>query len=51
MTEKLFSYGTLQMEKVQLENFRRKLVGHPNILTHYEVRDCLIQDPKVIITS
>jgi hypothetical protein len=51
MGEKLFSYGTLQLEKVQLKNFGRKLVANPDILEGYEIRDCLIKDSEVIRTS
>ena len=49
--EKLFSYGTLQLETVQLEQFGRLLDGHPDTLTGYQIKDCAIQDPAVIKTS
>jgi len=39
MTEKLFSYGTLQIESVQLDSFDRKLIGQPDVLLGYEIRD------------
>lgn len=51
MNEKLFSYGTLQMENVQLKNFGRKLVGQPDMLAGYEIRNCLIKSPNVVNTS
>lgn len=51
MAEKLFSYGTLQFENVQLENFGRKLKTTDDALQGYEVRDCLIRDPQVVKTS
>jgi len=51
MNEKLFSYGTLQFEQVQIKNFGRKLVANPDALLGYELRDCLIQDPQVIKLS
>lgn len=51
MIEKLFSYGTLQLESVQLNNFGRKLPAQSDELLGYEIRDCLIKDPKVVTTS
>ncbi|GAB4222634.1 MAG: hypothetical protein Tsb005_15080 [Gammaproteobacteria bacterium] len=51
MIEKLFSYGTLQIENVQLANFGRKLVAYSDALVGYKIRECLITDPKVISTS
>lgn len=33
MTELLFSYGTLQLEKVQLESFGRVLKGTKDAMT------------------
>ena len=51
MSEKLFSYGTLQLDKVQLETFGRLLNTKPDILQGYEIRDCLILDPEVIAAS
>lgn len=44
MSQKLFSYGTLQIEAVQIKNFGRKLVGHSDVLACYKIRDCLIKD-------
>lgn len=49
--EKLFSYGTLQYESVQLETFGRKLHGMNDILTGYHLSELLITDPNVIKTS
>jgi len=51
MTEKLFSYGTLQIESVQIKNLGRKLTPHADLLLQYELRDCLIRDPEVVNTS
>ena len=51
MKERLFSYGTLQREKVQLENFGRKLVAKSDVLVGYEVRNCFIKEPKVLSAS
>ena len=33
--EKLFSYGTLQFENVQLTNFSRKLNGNKDVLSKF----------------
>ena len=44
MIEYLFSYGTLQKEKTQLELFRRKLIGHPDHLPGYTIREITITD-------
>lgn len=51
MHERLFSYGTLQLESVQLETFKRKLKGKPDVLLGYEIRDCIIDDPDVVAAS
>ncbi|HVT62263.1 MAG TPA: gamma-glutamylcyclotransferase family protein [Legionellaceae bacterium] len=50
-TEKLFSYGTLQYETVQLANFGRKLDGHLDHLPGFELSMIEITDPNVIATS
>lgn len=34
--EHLFSYGTLQLEKVQLQTFGRLLHGYPDVLKGYQ---------------
>jgi gamma-glutamylcyclotransferase (GGCT)/AIG2-like uncharacterized protein YtfP len=49
--EKLFSYGTLQDEKVQLANFSRRLSGAPDILAGWRLSDLKITDPHVIAVS
>ena len=49
--EKLFSYGTLQYESVQLATFGRKLVGSPDILLGYKLQKIKITDPEVIKKS
>jgi gamma-glutamylcyclotransferase (GGCT)/AIG2-like uncharacterized protein YtfP len=49
--EKLFSYGTLQFEKVQLETFGRKLVGKNDSLIGYVLSEVKITDKAVIETS
>ncbi len=51
INEKLFSYGTLQNEAVQLAQFGRRLNSTPDTLNQYETRDCLIQDTDVIQKS
>lgn len=50
-TEKLFSYGTLQYETVQLANFGRKLEGYQDKLPGFALSMLEITDPEVIATS
>ena len=47
----LFSYGTLQLESVQLEIFGVKLAGEKDTLCAYIVEDMRILDAKVIAAS
>lgn len=49
--EKLFSYGTLQYEAVQLANFGRKLDGNKDKLPGFSLSMLEITDPDVIATS
>ena len=49
--EKLFSYGTLQQEDVQLASFGRKLEGMADQLNGYKLGLLEIDDPKVVATS
>jgi len=49
--EKLFSYGTLQLEKVQLDTFGRKLVGKKDTLIGYRLEQIEISDPAVLASS
>lgn len=51
LTEKLFSYGTLQYESVQFATFGRKLTGNPDTLTGYRISQLQITNPDVIATS
>jgi gamma-glutamylcyclotransferase (GGCT)/AIG2-like uncharacterized protein YtfP len=51
MTELLFSYGTLQLEKVQMESFGRMLTGHKDTLHGYKLTKVEITDPKVLAQS
>ncbi len=44
---RLFSYGTLQQEEVQLATFGRKLVGEQDLLSGYEPSLVKITDPAV----
>ena len=46
--EKLFSYGTLQLENVQLSTFGRKLEGSRDVLLGYELAEIQIRDPEVV---
>lgn len=50
-TEHLFSYGTLQLETVQLATFGRTLDGHPDALHGYATTMVAIDDPAVVATS
>ncbi len=49
--EKLFSYGTLRYEAVQIETFGRKLQGSADVLTGYKLSQLTINDPHVVATS
>ncbi|STY29269.1 AIG2-like family [Legionella wadsworthii] len=50
-TEKLFSYGTLQYEAVQLSNFGRKLKGSSDRLPGFTMSRIKIKDLNVVATS
>jgi hypothetical protein len=47
----LFSYGTLQLESVQLATFGRKLTGTADGLPGFEQSLVRIEDPAVVATS
>ena len=47
----LFSYGTLQIPKVQLETFHRLLEGRPDELIGYRLDYIEIADPEVLRKS
>lgn len=51
MNELLFSYGTLQLEKVQLESFGRKLIGKKEILQGFVVEQLRMTDQEVLDKS
>lgn len=50
-SEKLFSYGTLQIESVQLAAFGRKLDGKPDALSGYRVELIATNDHEFEIRS
>ena len=50
-TEKLFSYGTLRYEPVQIATFGRKLKGNPDLLVGFNLSMVEIKDENVIKTS
>ena len=49
--ENLFSYGTLQYRKVQIETFGRILNGTNDILIGYKLKELKIKNQDVINTS
>ena len=50
-TERLFSYGTLQTESVQLSTFARRLDGSPDTLPGYRLQMIQIRDQNFVTTS
>jgi len=50
-TELLFSYGTLQLEAVQMATFGRNLVGTSDALQGFEMVSLKIEDQTVIAIS
>jgi gamma-glutamylcyclotransferase (GGCT)/AIG2-like uncharacterized protein YtfP len=48
---KLFSYGTLQLKKVQIETFGRKLNGIRDCLRGYKTKDLIINDKNIVESS
>lgn len=51
MQHLLFSYGTLQLEKVQLESFGRILKGEKDSLSNYKLSSLEIKDKNVLEQS
>ena len=51
MKHLLFSYGTLQLEKVQQETFGRKLIGKKSRLFNYKLESLVITDVSVLKKS
>ncbi|NNG42616.1 gamma-glutamylcyclotransferase [Pseudoalteromonas sp. NEC-BIFX-2020_002] len=49
--EKLFSYGTLQLEQVQLDTFGRLLEGQADTLQGYVIGEVEISDAAVLKSS
>src|SRR5215212_12141453 len=49
--KRLFSYGTLQTESVQLSTFGRTLDGGPDSLVGYRLRMIQIEDREFVATS
>ncbi|MCD6056071.1 MAG: uncharacterized protein K0R12_1033 [Gammaproteobacteria bacterium] len=49
--EKLFSYGTLRYESVQLVTFGRKLQGNPDVLSGFKLSMVEIKNKEVIEKS
>lgn len=47
----LFSYGTLQLERVQLESFGRRLDGQADAIRGYALSQVEITDPAVLASS
>ncbi len=50
-SERLFSYGTLQLEEVQLATFKRKLKGAKDVLCGFYISEVKIIEPEVIKKS
>ena len=50
-TEFLFSYGTLQLEAVQMATFGRHMDGTPDAMCGFELAELKIEDPAVIEIS
>ncbi|WP_231642148.1 gamma-glutamylcyclotransferase family protein [Nocardia sp. NRRL S-836] len=50
-TARLFSYGTLQREPVQLRQFGRVLAGEPDVLPGHRQDWVTITDPDVVALS
>jgi len=51
MNHYLFSYGTLQKDKVQLSSFGRILKGNKDALPKYQLKQIRITDENVLATS
>src|SRR4029077_1360218 len=49
--ELLFSYGTLQLEAVQMATFGRRLAGKNDALRGFELVSLKIEDPTVVAIS
>src|SRR5829696_7161496 len=49
--EHLFTYGTLQLEQVQLDTFGRKLEGKPDVLPGYRLVTIRIENAAFVAKS
>ena len=49
--EQLFTYGTLQLEEVQLDTFGRRLEGRPDVLIGYRLVKITIEDEGFVAKS
>ena len=49
--ENLFTYGTLQLQEVQLSTFGRKLEGHRDVLVGYRLAMITIRDEDFVAKS
>jgi hypothetical protein len=49
--ERLFAYGTLQLESVQMATFGRRLAGTRDALTGFALVPLTIDDPAVVALS
>jgi hypothetical protein len=50
-TERVFSYGTLQLKRVQLATYGRVLSGRADSLTGWRIGTVVIRDPDVLDAS
>jgi gamma-glutamylcyclotransferase (GGCT)/AIG2-like uncharacterized protein YtfP len=50
-TERLFTYGTLRLDEVQLATFGRKLEGKPDVLVGYRLVRITIEDEDFVTKS
>ncbi|HEV3429678.1 MAG TPA: gamma-glutamylcyclotransferase family protein [Paraburkholderia sp.] len=50
-SERLFSYGTLQLEQVQIATFGRKLDAQSDDMPGFSLTMLKIEDPQVVATS
>lgn len=49
--EQLFTYGTLQLEEVQLATFGRRLEGRSDVLIGYRLVKITIEDEDFVVKS
>lgn len=49
--QNLFTYGTLQLEEVQLATFGRRLEGRPDVLLGYRLAMITIEDEDFVAQS